>query len=230
MARTHRLTTVLLLAAACAFARPVFAGQAQQEKPAINHQHHHHHKDDGATEDAVKENPAVKKMMIPDVQVVNQYGQRLNFYSELVKGKTVAINFVFTSCTTICPPLAATFSKVISLGGARAGRDFHLISISVDPVVDTPERLKAWAAKFNPGPGWTIVTGSKEEISELLKALGGYTPSRQDHSPVVLIGNESKGAWTRAYGLAPATRLLEIIEGAINGSVVEPAKQEATRQ
>ncbi|HEV7375880.1 MAG TPA: SCO family protein, partial [Pyrinomonadaceae bacterium] len=87
-------------------------------------------------------------LRIPDATVYNQNGRRLNFYTDLVKGKTVAINFIFTTCTTICPPLTATFRRVQQELGERVGSDIALISISVDPVTDTPERLQDFAAKF----------------------------------------------------------------------------------
>src|SRR4030095_10984245 len=98
-------------------------------------------------------------MSIPDVNVLDQDGNALHFYSDLIKDKTVAINFIFTNCTTICPPLAATFARLQKEMGDKVGKDVHLISISVDPLTDTPERLKAWGAKFKAGPGWTFVTG-----------------------------------------------------------------------
>ena len=83
-------------------------------------------------------------MSIPDLSLLDQQGRKIHFYSDLVKGKTVAINFIFTTCTTICPPLAATFAKTQKLLGDRLGKDVYLISVSVDPVTDTPERLRAW--------------------------------------------------------------------------------------
>ena len=145
-------------------------------------------------------------MNIPDVELLDQDGRKVRFYSDLVKGKTVAINFIFTTCTTICPPLGATFARVQKELGERAGRDVRLISVSVDPATDTPERLKAWGEKFKAGPGWTFVTGAKPQVDELLRALGRDVQPAQDHSPTVLVGNDAKGQWTRAYGLAAPAR------------------------
>jgi protein SCO1/2 len=163
------------------------------------------------------EKPATDKMVIPDVEVLDQGGRKLHFYSDLVKDRVVAINFIFTTCTTICPPLGATFARVQKELGDRAGRDVHLISISVDPATDTPERLKAWAAKFHAAPGWTFVTGSKPSMDELLRALGAASATPEDHSPTVLIGNDAKGEWTRTYGLAPPRQIVELINNATGG-------------
>src|SRR5215218_2621524 len=97
---------------------------------------------------------------IPNTRVLDQNGKQLNFYDDLIKGKLVAINFIFTTCTTVCQPLTATFRKVQQTAAER-GVDLSLISVSVDPVIDTPERLLAFAEKFNVEHGWTFVTGEK---------------------------------------------------------------------
>jgi cytochrome oxidase Cu insertion factor (SCO1/SenC/PrrC family) len=160
---------------------------------------------------------ASPKMNIPDTELLDQNGNKIHFYTDLVKGQTVVINFIFTTCTTICPPLGATFARLQKELGDKVGRDVRFISVSVDPVTDTPERLKAWGEKFHAGAGWTFVTGNKPEIDELLRALGASSARREDHSPTVLIGNDAHGNWTRTYGLANTTTLVHIINDAIAG-------------
>jgi cytochrome oxidase Cu insertion factor (SCO1/SenC/PrrC family) len=157
---------------------------------------------------------APSALKIPDTTVYNQHGKKLNFYTDLVKGKTVAINFIFTTCTTICPPLTATFRKVQQELGERVGRDIELISVSVDPTTDVPERLKEFSSKFKAAPGWTFVTGSKPEVDGLLKALGASVSDKNDHTPMILIGNDAAGYWTRTYGLAPASTLVKVVNEA----------------
>jgi cytochrome oxidase Cu insertion factor (SCO1/SenC/PrrC family) len=174
--------------------------------------------------------PAARsKMVIPDVAVLDQHGNRLHFYTDLVKNKTVAINFIFTNCTTICPPLAATFARLQKEMGAKVGKDVHLISISVDPVTDTPERLKAWGAKFKAGPGWTFVTGEKQEMDKLLTALGAAVSKREDHTPAMIIGNDSKGVWTRTYGLAKINQIMSVINDVIAGKAEETSRNEEVK-
>ena len=153
----------------------------------------------------------VDRPRIPDVTVFDQDGRKLRFYTDLVKGRTVAINFIFTTCTTICPPLAATFRRVQLGLGERAGRDVQLISVSVDPAVDIPERLKSFAGKFQAGPGWTLVTGGVGDIDKLLERLGAAVSDKTNHTPMVLVGNDTLGLWTRAYGLAHSSKLLRVI-------------------
>jgi len=152
---------------------------------------------------------------VPDVKVYDQNGNRLNFYTDLVKNKTVAINFIFTTCTTICPPMTATFRRV-QQELANAALDVQLISISVDPSTDTPERLRDFAAKFKAAPGWTFVTGDKAEMDSLLRALGAAVADKNDHTPMILVGNDTTGYWTRTYGLSAPTTLVKVITAAAN--------------
>jgi cytochrome oxidase Cu insertion factor (SCO1/SenC/PrrC family) len=176
---------------------------------------------------------ASSKMTIPDVEMLDQNGNKVHFYTDLVKGKTVVINFIFTTCTTICPPLGATFARVQKDLGERAGRDVQLISVSVDPVTDTPERMKAWGAKFHAAEGWTLVTGAKPQVDELLRALGAGVSSPAEHTPAVLIGNDALGQWTRTYGLARPNVLVKLIGDALVGRLdtsTDSAAKELTRQ
>ena len=169
----------------------------------------------------VKPGGSALNVRIPEVSVYDQDGKRLDFYADLIKGKTVAINFIFTTCTTICPPLTATMRQVQRQMGERVGRDVWLVSVSVDPVTDTPERLKSFAAKFGAGPGWSFVTGGKAEIDRLLKALGAYVSDKNNHSPIILIGNEPSRYWLRSYGLAPASTIARLVAAAAD----HPARQ-----
>lgn len=152
---------------------------------------------------------------IPNARLYDHTGRQLHFYDDLIKGKTVAINFIFTTCTASCPPLTATFKKV-QQDAAQRGLEVQLISISVDPTVDTPERLQAFAQKFNAGPGWTFVTGDKAEIGAVLKGLGAPVTDKNDHTPMIMIGNDASDYWTRAYGLSSPTKLVDLIAEAVS--------------
>ena len=166
-----------------------------------------------------------RQMNIPDVELLDQNGRKIHFYTDLVKGQTVVINFIFTTCTTICPPLGATFARLQKELGDKVGRDVRFISISVDPATDTPERLKAWGAKFHAGEGWTFVTGNKPQVDELLYALGASSARREDHSPTVLIGNDAHGNWTRTYGLANTSQLVQLINDTMAGKPVTTTEE-----
>jgi protein SCO1/2 len=152
------------------------------------------------------------KLEIPDEQLVDQDGKPVRLYSDLMKGRVVAVNFVFTTCTTICSPMTAVFSRLQKELGERLGKDVYLISISLDPATDTPERLARYAGKFNRRQGWTFVTGPADRVQRALVALGGAVASKETHTPVVLLGNEATGEWTRAYGLSSPARLAEQLD------------------
>lgn len=115
----------------------------------------------------------------------------------------MVVNFIFTTCTTICPLMGANFAKLEKQLGEHAGRDVTLLSISVDPVTDTPFRLRAWKQRFSTGPDWVLVTGDKTGIDRLLKSFGAYTPDKGDHAPLIVVGTPSSGEWTRVNALAP---------------------------
>jgi len=149
---------------------------------------------------------------IPDVTVVDQDGHRRRFYTDLVKDKVVAIEFIFTRCTTICPPLGATFSKLQRSFGPEMGKTVFLISVSVDPSNDTPERLREWGKQFNAGPGWTLVTGEPNELRRLQQSFGTDTTAPQEHSPIVVVGNDKKSVWKKVYGLGSASALIKTIQ------------------
>ena len=156
------------------------------------------------------ENFSFSSMQIPNVKVVDQNGKALDFYTDLVKGRNVAINFIFTTCTSVCPVLSATFRRVqVELENSQS--DTKLISISVDPTVDTPERLRDFAEKFKAGPGWTFVTGEKTEIDSLLQRLGAGVGNKNDHTSMILIGNDPADVWTRTYGLSSPSVIMKVI-------------------
>jgi len=158
-------------------------------------------------------NTSFSSTKIPNAEVLDQNGKQLNFYTDLIKGKTVAINFVFTTCTAICPSLTATFRRVQQEAATR-GVDVQLISVSVDPGVDTPERLQEYSAKFKTGPGWTFVTGDKAKIDSVLQAFGVAVANKNDHTPMVLIGNDTSDYWTRIYGLSSPAKIVDLLAGA----------------
>jgi len=153
------------------------------------------------------------KPVIPDVPVLTQDGKSVHFYSDLVKGRAVAVNFIFTNCKTICPLLGAMFGNLQK----ESGRPVQMISISIDPSVDTPQRLKAWSAKYHAGPSWTFVTGRQSDIDEILKAFGAYTSRPQDHLPTTIIGSDATGIWTRNYGFLSGPELASVVVRVMDG-------------
>jgi protein SCO1/2 len=151
-----------------------------------------------------------------DVELVNQDGERVRFYSDLLKNRVVVINTFFTTCTSACPPLNRNLEKVQEAFKDRIGKDLFIISISVDPETDTPARLKEYAAKFHAVPGRLFITGKKENVDFALHKLGQYVEDKNEHSTIVIIGNERTGLWKKAFGLAQADELVAIVRSVLD--------------
>lgn len=158
----------------------------------------------------IKIGPA--RLEIPDVEVLDQNGRKVRFYSDLIKGKVVVVNFFFTSCTLVCPMQGRALAKVQERLGQRLGKEIFFVSVSKDPLVDTPERIKRWGTLYGIGPGWTLVTGEEGVMTKLLRDFTGENPGGQLHSPFLLIGNDRTGVWTETGGLMPADELVKMID------------------
>src|SRR4026207_547789 len=151
-----------------------------------------------------------------DVELINQDGQKMRFYSDVLKDKVVVINTFFTTCTGVCPPINRNLERVQEALGDRLGKDAFQISMSVDPETDTPARLKEYSSRFHARPGWIFLTGKKENVDWALYKLGQYVASKDGHTNIIIIGNEPKGLWKKAFGLAKADELMKIVEDVIN--------------
>lgn len=151
-----------------------------------------------------------------DVVLVNQNGEKMRLYSDLLQGKTVVINSFFATCQGSCLPITRNLEKIQEALGDRLGKDARIISISVDPTVDTPAELKAFGQKFHARPGWYFLTGSKENVEFVLKKIGQFVPNKQDHYNILIIGNERTGLWKKAFGLAKSEELVKVVESVLN--------------
>jgi protein SCO1/2 len=151
-----------------------------------------------------------------DVKLVNQDGKEVRLYSDLMQGKTVVINAMFTTCTGACPVMSGTMAKIQDHLGDRVGKDVRLISISVDPVNDTPAKLKEYAARFHAKPGWYFLTGSKENVEAALRKLGQWVDDPANHQTLYLIGNDRTGLWKKAFALAKPEEVLPIVDSVVD--------------
>ena len=151
-----------------------------------------------------------------DVLLVNQNGEKMRFYSDLLQGKVVIINSFFATCPGSCLPMNRNLEKIQGALGDRLGKDVHIISISVDSAVDTPASLKEYAKKLHAKPGWFFLTGDKENVELALKKLGHFVSDKNDHLNIFIIGNERTGLWKKAFGLAPSEELVKVVESVLN--------------
>jgi protein SCO1 len=147
-----------------------------------------------------------------NTELVDQHGKTHRFYEDLVRGRTVLINFAFTSCKGACSPITQHLSQVQKKLSARMGKDVHMITLSVDPTNDTPKSLARFAKKFDARPGWYFLTGSRENITLVLKKLGGYTEKPDEHNTTLLIGDAATGMWVKSPAMAMADNIVAAVE------------------
>ena len=142
-----------------------------------------------------------------DLVLMNQNGEEVNFVSDVIGDRIVVMDFIYTSCSSVCPVISAVFGQVQDKLGEQLGDEVVLVSVSVDPVRDTPQRLKAYAAKHKAKPGWIWLTGGKRTMDEVLDGLGAYTPNFENHPAMVLVGDGRTGEWSRFFGFPSPDRL-----------------------
>lgn len=204
------LKIIILLLVAGLFTINVSAEQTGHE----HHQHeaagdddpHAHHK---AMMNKPAEPAKSTEVELLDLVLVDQLGNEVKFVSDVIGDRIVVMDFIYTSCTTVCPVLSAVFGQVQKRLGGQLGKDVVLVSVSVDPVRDTPQRLKAYAAKHDAQPGWIWLSGHKQTMDDVLDGLGAYSPNFEDHPAMVLIGDGRTGEWSRFFGFPNPDRLME---------------------
>lgn len=195
-----KLTDTFALAAACgALSLAPFQAFAGED-----HAHHHHQQEAAA--------PTGVQIKLSDAPLIDQDGKPAKLKSEVIGDKIAVLDVVYTSCTTVCPVVSAILAKLQARLGERLGAEIELVSITVDPVRDTPARLKAYAAKHGAKPGWTWLTGPPQNVNEVLKGIGAYTPNFEEHPAMILVGDGKTGQWTRLYGFTDPDKVMARVD------------------
>jgi protein SCO1/2 len=165
------------------------------------HAHHRH------MMESTNYSRSVHDYQLPDLELVNMAAEKISLLDEVNSGKPVMVNFIFTTCTTICPVMSATFAQVQSELGAES-EALRMISFSIDPEQDTPERLREYAGRFNAGPQWQFLTGSLENSVAVQKAFDVYRGNKMNHEPTTLMKAADSDSWVRIDGLAKAADIV----------------------
>lgn len=156
-----------------------------------------------SAQSALAEESRWGKSYLPNVDVTDQDRRPLKFYDDLIKGKIVVFSFVYTSCSSICPLTVARLAEVHETLGEAMGREIYFVSISIDPIPDTPEKLKEYAGAFKIGPGWSFITGAPENIDLIRYKLGERSGEAiAQHKNEVLMFNDATGEWARNSAFA----------------------------
>lgn len=174
--------------------------------PAYAHENHDHHAmQDMATKQEIKRSTA--SYTLPAIQLVREDGKAVDLAHELEDGRAVVLNFVYTTCTEICPLTSETFSKFQAKLGK--GRDkIHMASISIDPEQDTPASLKKYAQKYKAKSQWNFYTGTVAASVEAQKAFDAYRGDKMNHVPVTYLRAAPDQPWLRIDGFVSPDELL----------------------
>ena len=156
--------------------------------------------------------PSIKRTLesytVPDVTLVNQDGAKVKLGALLDTGQPVIVDFIFGTCTTICPVLSAGYANLQTKLPA-AGPKVHMISISIDPENDTPKVMRDYLKRYRAKPGWDFFTGKREDIDKVMVAFNAYIPNKMSHFPLTLIREPKTGQWIRIFGLMSSSEFVE---------------------
>jgi protein SCO1/2 len=172
--------------------------------------HAHHH---------ASNNPTVLSTadyVIPDVKLVRDDGAAVQLRRELDDGRPIVLNFIYTTCTSVCPLTSQTFAQLQDKLGAERG-SVHLVSISIDPEQDTPRTLRAYAEKFDAGSEWRFYTGTMAASVAAQRAFNVYRGDKMSHAPVTLVRGAPGKPWVRIEGFATPDELLAELRKATAG-------------
>ena len=150
---------------------------------------------------------SIASYTIPDVVLVNQDGAKVHFKKYIETDKPVILDFIYGTCTTICPVLSAGYASLQKKLGADA-QNVRLVSITIDPENDTPKVLKEYLKRYHAKPGWDFLTGSRADIDRVMYALDAYIPDKMSHYQLTLIRSPRDGKWTRVKELISGSDLL----------------------
>lgn len=150
---------------------------------------------------------SLEHYVLPDLELTTTQGADITLKQLLDTDQPLAVNFIFTSCTTICPIMSATFSQAQKKLGEEAAQ-IRWVSISIDPEHDTPQRLHDYAQRFDAGSHWSFLTGSSETIVALQKAFDVYRGDKMNHIPVTLLRAGRDAPWVRLHGLTSSAELV----------------------
>jgi len=153
----------------------------------------------------------VESYAMPDVTLVNQRGQPVRLLDLVDSGKPILVNFIYTTCATIGPVLAAGFSNLQQKLGPRA-QGVQLISFTMDPEYDSPARMARFLKRYRARPGWDFLTGTRSDIDRVMLAFDAYVDKKMSHEPLTFLKAPGSGQWVRALGLLSTSELLAEFE------------------
>jgi protein SCO1/2 len=150
---------------------------------------------------------ATANYQAPNITLTRSDGARVDFARELDDGRPVLLDFIYTTCTTICPVMSQTFAEVQKRLGNDATK-VKMVSVSIDPEEDTPARLAEYAKRYRAGPQWTFYTGTVEASIAAQRAFEAYRGDKMSHSPITFFRAAPGRPWVRLDGFATPDALM----------------------
>lgn len=144
---------------------------------------------------------------VPDLEVIDQTGAIVRLRDVLLQDKPVFVEFVYATCTTICPVLSAGFSSMQRKLGDDRDR-VALVSFTIDPEHDTPEELDKYLKRYGAKDGWSFYTGTREDIDTIMRAFDAFVADKMSHRPLTFVRTPKTGRWVRLFGFAGTADLL----------------------
>jgi protein SCO1 len=159
----------------------------------------------------------LRQPALPDVPLLDQDGRRMHLQRDLIDGRTVVVNFMFTGCQTVCPPQTALLREAMRrLDARRSARDLLVLSLTVDPLADGPAQLRAFGQRHQLpvglASGWVFLTGGPADVARVLTAFDVPAGAPGDHPSLLWLGHAPSGRWTRSSSLNPPEALVSLIE------------------
>lgn len=151
---------------------------------------------------------SIEEYSAPDVVLINQHGEKVPFKDHIETDQPVILDFIYGTCTTICPVLSAGFANLQRKLGPDVARA-RLISVTIDPEHDTPQVMQEYLKRFQAQPGWDFLTGSRADIDQVMRAFDAYIPNKMSHYQLMLIRSPANGKWTRIKELVSSEDLLQ---------------------
>jgi protein SCO1/2 len=144
---------------------------------------------------------------VPNVKLLGADGRETSFPAALDHDGPVLLQFIFTTCAAICPAMTGTFSSFQEKLGDEM-KHVRMISISIDPEHDRPERLRVFAQRFDAGPRWAFYTGRVEDLAAVRKAFDADSANKMWHRPLTFLRPRRGASWIRCDGLMSAAELI----------------------
>jgi protein SCO1/2 len=182
------------------------ASVSRADEEADEHRHHHHHAAEPGATSPTAVTRSERTYTVPDLQLEDADGSAVALRSLLETDRPVMLDFIYTSCTAVCPLLSEIFAQVQRQLGPDSAK-LRMVSISIDPEYDTPRVLRGYAQIYHPGPQWRFLTGKAADVAAVQQAFDAYKANKMDHAPLVFLRASKHSAWIRFDGLVEPAAL-----------------------